>query len=326
MTETNKQSPDNSNGTSSTTEPRAIIHKQILEVSASYPEASIETLAGKVTGATPALVEKVLEKYGDPGESENQEGTTETELTGAPERDETDPNSVTDDSTVPIDSETESEAGEHQEGTSGSSEKSDTTTQSNSDSEFPVPELDSLTETQTETLRAIHENPSATQAELADTFNVTSASISQRVNSIEGFEWTNRESITEAIFSPSAEIDEQNNKRAASDGGTTSEATTTDTNASRESPEESSGSSESESNITETATTAVTQEYIRQLERLEERLERLEKRIPDQARSTPEYGGVEPALVHKVAHACMQSEQISENEELKIIQQLIGSD
>lgn len=45
-----------------------MIHKRILESAESDPDASLEALAGEVAGASPDLVERVLEEYGDPGE------------------------------------------------------------------------------------------------------------------------------------------------------------------------------------------------------------------------------------------------------------------
>jgi transcriptional regulator with XRE-family HTH domain len=50
--------------------PRAVIHKRILDSAASEPDASLEALAAGVAGASPDLVERVLDEYGDPGDSE----------------------------------------------------------------------------------------------------------------------------------------------------------------------------------------------------------------------------------------------------------------
>lgn len=49
--------------------PRAMIHKRILESAESAPEASLESIAAEVAGASPALVERVLDEYGDPADS-----------------------------------------------------------------------------------------------------------------------------------------------------------------------------------------------------------------------------------------------------------------
>lgn len=63
-----------------------------------------------------------------------------------------------------------------------------------------VPDPESLTEKRLEVVRAIHDQPHATQAELADQLGVSRATISQRVNAIDGFEWSDRQEYVEAVF------------------------------------------------------------------------------------------------------------------------------
>lgn len=48
--------------------PRAVIHKRILDVAADRPDAPLEELAGEIPSATPELVERVLDEYGDPAD------------------------------------------------------------------------------------------------------------------------------------------------------------------------------------------------------------------------------------------------------------------
>ena len=57
-----------------------------------------------------------------------------------------------------------------------------------------------FTEKQQQVLRAINERPHATQAELAEEFDVSRATISQRVNAIDGFDWSNRKEFVEIIY------------------------------------------------------------------------------------------------------------------------------
>ncbi len=61
-----------------------------------------------------------------------------------------------------------------------------------------------------------------------------------------------------------------------------------------------------------------------QLDVLSARVDRLDQQLEDRSVS----GGValDPDLVHKVAHACLQSEAISEDEELRILEGLLVSD
>ena len=48
------------------TRPRAMVHRRILDVAASRPDATLSAIAGEVSGASPSLVERVLDEYGDP--------------------------------------------------------------------------------------------------------------------------------------------------------------------------------------------------------------------------------------------------------------------
>ncbi|MDY6819121.1 MAG: hypothetical protein SVG88_10710 [Halobacteriales archaeon] len=65
---------------SKTKNPKAVIHKKILDVAESNPDASIEGIADEISGASPALVERVLDDYGDPAESQ----PSPTEVTSEP--------------------------------------------------------------------------------------------------------------------------------------------------------------------------------------------------------------------------------------------------
>ncbi|PSQ29484.1 hypothetical protein BRD06_02825 [Halobacteriales archaeon QS_9_67_15] len=46
--------------------PRAMIHRRILDVAASDPEASLAAIADEVSGASTDLVDRVLDEYGCP--------------------------------------------------------------------------------------------------------------------------------------------------------------------------------------------------------------------------------------------------------------------
>lgn len=56
---------------------------------------------------------------------------------------------------------------------------------------------------------------------------------------------------------------------------------------------------------------------------LSDQVERLETRV-EETSETESSVWIEPELAHKVAHACLQSEQISEEEELRIFNALIN--
>lgn len=58
------------------TVPRAVVHKRILDAAEAQPHASLQELASQVSGATVDLVERVLDTYGDPSQdSPDTQGT-----------------------------------------------------------------------------------------------------------------------------------------------------------------------------------------------------------------------------------------------------------
>lgn len=144
--------------------PRAVIHKQILNVAASNPSAAMEEIAAEVSGATVSLVDRVLNEYGDPAD----------DLSKQDANNENEPMAKTDTTQ------------DRQEITSTNYESS--------------PNISDLTDAQLETLRAIYAFPDASQRELAELLNVSSATISQRVNSIDGFDWKERQKFAEAVI------------------------------------------------------------------------------------------------------------------------------
>lgn len=135
--------------------PRAMIHQRIMDVAAEQPDASLGEIADAVPGATLGMVERVLDEYGDPADTGENESA-----------------------------DTAHDSGEH------------------------VPTLDALTEKQGETLYAIQSSPDATQRELAAELDVSAATISQRVNGIAGFEWSQREAFANDVLDAQAGSDD----------------------------------------------------------------------------------------------------------------------
>lgn len=145
------------------TSPRAIIHKQILEIAASNSTVSMEEIAEQVSGATLPLVERVLAKYGDPGDdSLNQYNG-------------------------------------HENGTMTFTDTTQNSSEITTDDPESLVNAAELTDRQLETLRAIYAFPTASQRDLAKILGVSSATISQRVNSIDGFDWEKRREFAETI-------------------------------------------------------------------------------------------------------------------------------
>lgn len=237
------------------------------------------------------------------GRDSDQRGEPETE---PPEEAnaETEPDTETETS---AEQETESETGSEAErdaattnaDTSDETEdETETDAEEHSDGDEPYPSLSELTEKQRETLRTIAENPEATQTELATRLDVSAPTICNRVNSIEGFDWSDRQAFVDAVF----ETD------------------------SHDSPEPASTQAQS---ATQTPRVSDLEERLNNIER---QLDALVADTPSKQAITDGSGSNEgpsgaafedPELVSKVVHACMDAETISEEEELRIVRALI---
>jgi len=77
--------------------------------------------------------------------------------------------------------------------------------------------------------------------------------------------------------------------------------------------------------VTDTATTSAqeTEQIARKLDEFSERLASLEEKVKDTDATERNAPFNDSELLHKVVYACMNSNRISETEELQIIQELI---
>ncbi|WP_254838537.1 MarR family transcriptional regulator [Natronomonas marina] len=240
--------------------PRSVRQKQILDVAAEHPDASLETIAMEVQSATVDLVERVLEEYGDPatGRSDQPDTDLADNSGDPPETNSTD--TPTDRSDPP---EAEPPAPEPDE---------------------DLPDHSSLTDEQWETLRAIYRNPEATQKEIGERLDVARATVSNRVNAIDGFDWDDRYAMASAVFDASA----------------------------------------AGSRDVRNGTTADVRNSEPMVEQLSARIEALERQLEDSdAGSDAETPLDDPQLAHRVMHACLKSDAITEPEELRIVKALI---
>lgn len=238
------------NATTTIGKPRAVIHKKILDAAESRPDASIKELANEVSGATAELVGNVLEEYGDPAE-ESGDDDDAAEAPGETQRDER-PDDPTMSNAI-----------------------------QNTNSGFDQIDRAELTDKQRETLRAIRDNPDATQADLADLLGVSGATICTRVNTIPGFDWEQRQQFVKTMF--------ENGDHASND--------------------------EREMEPIDDLSDQVAD--------LESEVAALKQRLEDR-HSESTSALTDPELVHKITHACLNSDEISKDEELRILQDLLA--
>ncbi|PSP34647.1 hypothetical protein BRC64_00140 [Halobacteriales archaeon QH_10_67_22] len=160
------------------------------------------------------------------------------------------------------------------------------------------PEAEALSRKELAVLEAIAEHPAATQAELAEELGVSRATISKRANGIEGFEWRHRDRFVAQTLGTDPRFEAQ---RAVSDGG--SETTGGDA----ESPENRLvGETDA---VTDTATNGDAADP-----------------ASEPSGSVPELGNEDPRLVHKVLRTCMESDRFEQEEEVRLVAAMLGSD
>lgn len=260
-------------------------HKQILDVAADNPEASIDDLAAEVPSATTDLVEQVLEEYGDPAGETEVSTDDQQSLTDSDSPESVAPSESTSTDDAEVDSQMEGTTVTSAEATADSPDRSESAEATETDSATVVREPGELSERQLATLRAIADDPAATQREIADALGVTAPTVSTRVNNIEGFEWSDRAAYVEAIFDSDSQPD-----------------------------------TDMSSNSSETETQLAQPELRQSIDELTSRVEAIETTLEElsvETDSTQTFD--DPELVHKIVRACMESESVSEDEELEII-------
>lgn len=267
--------------------PRALIHKRILGVAENRPQATVEDLADEISGASQQLVERVLNEYGDPGEDgEIKNSETEAAM---------------------------------------------------SNNETPI-DFDQLTDEQRRTVEAIAERPDATQREIAEELGVAAATVSQRLSAIDGFDWNNRGRVIAHTFevggANSSEPDQ------ADDEETDQVATETTQNQ----PEGEVDDQISEDEVTSQERSEQTPVEANWVSNIENQIDALEKRLTEiesvietktaelesEIQETVTDGGKSSTtavfedtnLQAKVIRAAMADDAITDEEEIKIIEQL----
>ncbi|MFW6045544.1 MAG: MarR family transcriptional regulator [Natronomonas sp.] len=337
--------------------PRALIHKRILDEATERPEASMEELADEISGASATLVERVLEEYGDPATSKGdgaESGLPDThdEASSIPESSEShdpankpiettamsesniDSNETTGAATVdstqdesPHEDEPTADAGTTVSGGSDAgtsevkrttAERSGTKTTDLDEDEPDVPSRADLSAKQRTVLRKIYDDPEATQVDLADEIGVSRATISQRVNAVDGFEWPDRAAFVERLFDDSPETSE-----STVDPESEAQELTDESPTSKYEP----GDAGIDSGDTTRKLEALNTEFDRletALEGLTERFESLERSV--QGADCPGHEVFyDPELVGKIVRECVESDRFTEDEEVRIIAGLLES-
>jgi len=317
------------------------------------PEATMAEVADEVSGASTDLVERVLAEYGDPAESESgspetpvdsggetaDEGQDLTESGQVPDRVdapvETDepgiePNVSAEDPPVRADGdatvddptvddiavddraaedtvEGESETDDSDRADAGGSE---TESESMTD-DTPVRTPEELSEKELAVLEVVAERPDATQAEIADVLGVSRATVSKRASGIDGFDWQRRAAFVDRLFEDDVGALTRGDAEASTVPPSSLERGDARADGDRRRTAGSGLASGDEADRSEIAA---------RLDRIESRLDGLESR---EVRAN---GISDPTLAHKVVHACMESENVSEEEELRVVSAVLNGD
>ena len=335
--------------------PKSVRHKRILDVAAENPDASLESIASQVPSTTTDLVERVLEKYGDPAEEHEDDvepgdgiagavdqPTGDTAADGAgPSGDpststgESGPSGNATTSTGGADSKASADADDSVPPQTSSSNglRPDANTTDLGSGNLSV---ENLSAKQRNILEAIYEHPEATQSELAGMLDVSRTTVYNRVNGIDGLEWDTRHEFVEAIFEDDGRLAAGSDPEAVSERpGSQIVSDDSDSTALSDDPDPqaSDGTSGTDDFEAGTHDRAVSEDVEKptpvraedsSLDRLEARVDRLERRVEDMTagKTRPSFGEAE--LAHKVVYACLQSEVISKEEELQILKTLVG--
>ena len=189
------------------------------------------------------------------------------------------------------------------------------------------PNLGELSEKQKEVLEMIAAQPDATQRELGDKLGVSGATVSNRANSIDGFDWSERREFVEQVLETDAEETLTENPEE------THEETSDETPDERfENANETSLEVRNDGGTNTMPAESRTEEndtdLAESIERLEEQISDLEARLEDDVGERASDGQQDSAfddseLVHKIVHACMNSDRITEEEELLIIETIL---
>lgn len=146
------------------------------------------------------------------------------------------------------------------------------------------PDFQALTDAQVTTLKTINERPEATQQEIGEALGVTASTVCHRLKAIDGFDWSNRQSIANTILESYNE----------------------------------------DPDIIQSRETDTNDTHHDGLDQLRARITTLEHHLSDNSNTEAESNSISnPELIQKVMHACLSYDDISEDEEFEIIKVLL---
>lgn len=290
------------------------------------------------------------------------EQTDQTDHSELPATEEPDESSMTEmpDDTPPMDPDTDAEptdsvAESKPEIPDDTEEVTTDDTDTTPSADDTTPEPGDLTQKERETLRAIFYEPTATQEQIADMLSISRATVSNRVNAIRGFDWADRESFVGEVFDEQLTVDDsvspangddsvaaQNaGKEVVTDGAPSA---STDPTASESVPRKphsaasdgvvdgpaptASDSDPTDQDGTTDSMAAESGDKVEamshQLEELAQQLATMEQELHSAGESDGESPFDDTDLLHKVVHACMNSDQITKDEELEVLETLVN--
>ncbi len=250
-----------------------------------------EEIASEIPSATSELVVRVLKEYGDPAAEDSGEDKDDHDSADEPSGDDSSANSAT---------------------------------------EHEVPRFDALSDKERETFRAIHKHPEESQREIASRLGVSGPTVNCRVNSVKGFDWDTRQTFTAALFENESADSEFRNTASSerqqilADGPQGANASPRDDSDQNEDDHVETGTTLPADKATEAATAATSEPAETDSERVLNRLDSINRQLDTLAsKSTSDTAFEEPELVHKVLHACFRDENITEEEELHILEEFL---
>ena len=336
----------------------SIRQKRVLEIAEKKPNASLSEISEEIPSATVDYVDRILDRFGDPAASaeESPDGSqpedtdSETNKQNKPQSKNTNKEKMskedppTSPPTIPSTGSDSTHEPDQTDVTRESEEPSiaDNLGGSQKESDGEIPDPDDLTQKERETLRAIHYEPTAAQKEIANMLGVSRATVSNRVNAISGFNWQNRESFVEEMFDEEIIIDDsitdgsnQSNTEEINSNSYNQNSSISDTSSSvtskaisEEIDDDNVASKTEEVNQAagDSVNPGVSEDIAEMADRMNE-IERYLDELEENVKNTGSHSDSlldDSELLHKVIHACMNADVISEEEELKILEAITG--